>query len=370
MRVKEIAESYGYEIMMWSDMFFRGWNDGSYYCEKTEIPESYRRALPEGVIPVHWDYYMPEEKRYDDMLENHKQLSDNVWFAGGVWTWIGFAPSNTFTLKTMLPAIEACKKHGVKNLFFTLWGDYGAECSRFSVLPSLFYLSEVIRGNDDPISIKLKFKERFGIDYDQFCALDLPNRVAHDPENKFECENTSKYMLYSDCLQGHLDFTVMRGEGRAYGEIALKIKQAGRVAGEYGYLFDTLSLLSEILSYKYELGVKTREAYRTADKRTLYRLAKNDYSSVIKLLPRFIKTFKKQWLAENKYSGFDVQEYRLGGLLTRMKGCRDRILDYVKGRIDSLEELECEVMPYGEYKSGVASTFYHFLTTFTSNLVD
>ena len=367
-KVKEIAEKYGYEIMMWSDMFFRGWNGGDYYCKQTEIPEDYRSALPQGVIPIYWDYYWYDESRYNDMIENHKQLTDKLWFAGGVWTWCGFSPDNTYTLKTMIPAVNVCRKQNVRNVMFTLWGDCGGECSRFAVLPSMFYLAELMKGNDDPEKIKAKFKRQFGMDYDEFCLLDLPLRFALDAP--FECASTSKHMLYSDCLNGHLDFTVKEGGGEYYGDSAQKLRAAARKSRKYGYLFDVAARLSEILSYKYELGVKTRAAYKSKDISELRRLAECEYTRIIKLLPGFIKAYKKQWLAENKYAGFDVQEYRLGGLLERIKGVKERILDYIDGRIDSIEELECDVLPFGNMKRGVSPFYIRHFTTFTSNLTE
>ena len=67
-----------------------------------------------------------------------------------------------------------------------------------------------------------------------------------------------------------------------------------------------------------------------------------------KSIPAFHKAYEKQWFAENKTNGFDVQDLRLGGLLQRTKSCRKRLLDYVSGKIDRIEELECEILPYGK----------------------
>ena len=69
-RLCEIAEKYGYESMIWSDMFFRPWNKGAYYSPKTELPREYTEALPKSVIPVYWDYYQTSEERYSDMMQN------------------------------------------------------------------------------------------------------------------------------------------------------------------------------------------------------------------------------------------------------------------------------------------------------------
>ena len=368
-RVTEIAQKYGYEPLMWSDMFFRGWNGGAYYAEKCAIPGDYVDALPKSVTPVYWDYYMSEEKRYDDMLANHEQLSDEVWFAGGVWTWIGFCPSNKYTLKTMLPALRVCKKRKVKNILFTLWGDNGAECSRFSVLPALFYLAEVARGNEDEDKIKAKFKSRFGVDYDEFALLDDPNRVSLDPNSVFENSTTGKYMLYSDYFNGHYDYTVREGGNEFYLELAKKLKAVKAKTRKFGYLFDASQKLCDILSHKYELGVKTRKAYQSGDKDELLRLANTEYAALEKLIPIFLESFERQWTSENKHIGFEVQEIRIGGLIARTKSCRKRILDYVSGKINSIPELECEILPIGKKAPGISGYFNTYSRIVTSNLL-
>lgn len=369
-KVKEIGDKYGYEMLMWSDMFFRPWNNHSYYTTKCKIPKEYREAVVDGILPVYWDYYMPTEERYDDMLSNHKQFGRELWFAGGIWTWLGFTPSNSWTVKSMVPAISACRKYKVKNVFFTLWGDNGAECSRYSVLASMFYVAEVCRGNNDVSKIKAKFKSRFGIDYDEFCLLDEPNRVAINPNSIFENNSTSKYMLYSDYLAGHYDFTVKRGGNEFYRELAPKLAAVAKKSRRYGYLFDTQAKLSAILADKYELGVKTREAYKAGDKAELLRLANEEYSRIEKNLPIFHRAFEKQWMLENKTYGFEIQEQRLGGLLARTKSCKRRLIDYAEGRIASIPELEEEILPFGNYTPGYGTYLNRYNKIISANIVD
>ena len=366
-RVKEIADKYGYELMIWSDMFFRGWN-GGYYAPKTEIPKEYRDAVIDGIIPVYWDYYMTEEGRYEDMIFNHRQLSREIWFAGGIWTWLGFSPSNKYTLKTMLPAIRVCEKEKVKNVFFTMWGDNGAECSRLAVLPALFYVAEVGKGNLDEAKIKAKFKSRYGVDFDEFTLLDDPNRVALNPDVPFENNSTSKYMLYSDYFNGHYDFTVREGGNEYYRELAVKLSAVAKKTRKFGYLFDTQAKLCKILEDKYELGVKTRAAYKAGDKEELLRLAKEEYTRIERNLPIFLKAFEKQWMAENKASGFEVQEIRIGGLIARTASCKRRLIDYALGRFDSIPELECEILPFGKFKPGCGSYINRYEKIVTSNI--
>ena len=177
-KVCEIADKYGYEVMLWSDMYFRPWNDGAYAIPKCKMPKEIVESVPKSVIPVYWDYYKTTEQAYSDMIENHKQLSNKTWFAGGAWSWYGIIPFNRFTLESMIPALNACKKHKIRNVVLTMWGDDGAECSRFSQLPSLYYLAQYAKGITDEEKIKAGFKRLVGIDFDEFMNIDCPNDVG------------------------------------------------------------------------------------------------------------------------------------------------------------------------------------------------
>ena len=363
-RVCEIAKKYDYELMVWSDMFFRSWNEGRYYIGKAEMPKEVVEALPSSVIPVHWDYYHTEKHRYTDMLENHKQLSDKTWFAGGAWSWRGMIPHNRFTLEAMLPAMDACVESGVRNVFFTMWGDDGAECSHFSQLPSLFYLAQYAKGERDEGAIKAKFKRLVGIDFDEFMQIDLPNEVIPYEKKNFD---PSKYMLYSDYFNGFLDYTVKPGVGKHYYEaLADRLHATARKSRRYGYLFDSAAKLCDVLAIKYELGLRTRNAYQAGDKQALADLAKNEYTKLETMIDRFARAFERQWFKDNKPHGFDIQDHHLGALIRRTKSCRRRLLDYANGKIDRIEELEEALLPFGN--AGESLVFPSAIKASTVNL--
>ena len=362
-RIVEIANKYNYELMIWSDMYFRPWNNGDYYIPKTTVPKEYVDALPSTVIPVYWDYYSMDEECYSDMMQNHKQLSKNTWFAGGAWTWGGFLPHNKFSLKTMCPGINAAKKNGIKHVFFTMWGDNGAECSKFSVLPALFYLAQYSKGVTDEEKIKAKFKSMFGISYDDFVLLDAPNEFVPGVTKPNNPKNPVKYMLYSDYFVGHLDYTVADGGYDFFCEKEALLAAASKKSRKYGYLFDNAAKLCGVLKYKYDLGFKTRAAYKAGNKEELSRLAKDEYVKCEKAITVFYNSFKKQWMTDNKPFGFEVHDIRLGGLIKRTESCRLRLLDYVGGKIESIPELEVEILPVFEEKKSVYTNIYTNIAT-------
>lgn len=348
-KVTELAAKYDYELLMWSDMFFAEVTGHKYYCEKIKMPKSAVEAMPKSVKPVYWDYYHTAEQTYDDMMQNHKQLSKDFWFAGGAWTWSGFAPNNNFSLKTMLPALDACKKNRTKNVFFTMWGDNGGECSRYANLPVLFYLAEYAKGNTDEAKIKEKFEKKFGLSFDDFMLLDMVNYVADKAVNEnYPPINPSKYCFYADTFNGFTDYTVAEGGNARYAALAEQLHAIAKKNRRFGYIFETQARLCDVLSLKYEMGVLVRKAYQTGKRWDLELYAKRDYPEIIRNAEGFARAFEKQWMSENKPFGFDSHDIRLGGMLRRLEYCRKTINAYLDLKLERIEELETEILPFGK----------------------
>ena len=338
-RVAEIAEKHGFECIMWGDMFFRLLG-GDYY-KNVSVPEKIRKMIPDNVNLVYWDYYSTDREHYSAQIKTHSAIKEGIWFAGGLWSWTGFAPHNRYSIDATKSAFDACRKQGVKDVFLTMWGDNGAECSKFSLLPSLYYASQIAHGETDSDTIKKGFYEKFGIAFDDFMLTDLPNTPN---EIKNGIVNPEKYMLYNDCLLGQLDSTVRENDAEAYAACAEKLKCI-EFNPEYGYLFKTLRTLCEALSVKFDIGVRTRKAYEAKDKAALNNIIA-DYEHLIVLIDAFYTAFKEQWEKENKPNGFEVQDIRIGGLRLRVHHCKERLEAFVQGKIPSLTELEEPILDF------------------------
>ena len=342
-RVCAIADKYGLKPMMWSDMFFRTVLNGGYYAKDVDIPQSVVENVPENVELVYWNYYDDNAEKYNDMFRHHKIFNRNIWFAGGAWSWLGFAPMNSFTMRTMKPAMEACRKNQIGNVMITMWGDNGKECSYFSLLPSLFFIKKIYDGETDIQKIKDDFKRLTGEDFDGMCSLDLPNLICGNKDKNY---NPCKYVLYNDLFNGFLDTTLPEGGAEDYRKNAEMLKKV-KNGSKYEYIFDVQVALCEALSIKYGLGIKLRKAYQSGNRDRLARDIQE-----IKMLEAKIETLyynlKKLWFKENKPQGFDVQEMRFGGLLLRLRSCRERLEDYLVGDIKDIPELETNLMPYSD----------------------
>ena len=364
-RVNDIAKKYGYEKpMIWSDMFFRPWNNHMYeeYIGRKEVPEEIIDSVPENVQLVYWAYSDDNRDVYDAMLYNHKQFKNSLWYAGGIWGWIGRTPDNIYSIETMKRAIDACEKYKIKDVMMTLWGNYGNECSRYTHLAALYHVIQYAKGNRDIEKIKRGFKRIVGVDYDDFTALDLPNQPG-SPEMGEHRNNPSHYMLYSDYFLGYLDYTVKEGAGEDYKKYAEILHSVAKRTRKYKSIFLSEALTCDILYHKYELGVKTRRAYQSGDKAALLALAKENYAAIEKLIPKLIDAAREQWYSESKPYGFDLIERKLGGLLARTTSCKKRITDYANGKIDSIPELSEEILPYGEKGESMLAVGEKILST-------
>ena len=343
-RVSEMAKKYGFELLMWGDMFFC-LAGGDYFTnfnqnpELGEIPEEVRQLVPENIHLVYWDYFSRDRQSYERNIDAHNAIKSGSWFAGGLWTWAGFAPHNTFSIATMREAMKACHAKGVENVVMTMWGDNGAECSKFAVLPALFTVSQMAQDIDDVETIHANFEREFGIPFEAFRALDL---IGTQNDSAEAIYNPEKYLLYCDPFMGQFDNRVKSGDAAGYADCAARLAVYADHA-EYGYLFRSLRALCAFLSVKADLGIRTRAAYLSGDKKAAKALC-TDYDAALERLDAFYAAYEQQWMHENKPQGFDVVDLRIGGQRQRLLHCRDRLLAYAEGRLDRIEELEEPVL--------------------------
>ena len=333
-RVCRITEKYGFQPMIWSDMFCRLSQDTTeFYEEDGKAVNAEKFNIPQNVSLVHWDYYSDDYERYVKMLRLNQRFDREVIFAGGAWTWSGFLPDNGWSIDTIGPAMKACRDCGVDQILITLWGDDGGECSRFGTLPVLFYGAEAAQGNTDLDNIKEKFRQQYGCDFDAFLLLDeLDNHVT------LRSGAVVKHLLYRDPFMPVQDKRIQGWTNEWFAEKALQIRNAD--FGAYRNVADCWEALCDVLSVKCQLDKKTRTAYENRDKATLERLAKEDYAAAVRKIKNFHRIYRDFWMGENKPQGFEIQDIRMGGLCQRLETCQQRLLDYCAGKLEKIEELE------------------------------
>lgn len=345
-KVSEIAKKYNFQLLMWSDMFFRTVNKGDYYpptgekCPK--IPKEIRDKLPDNVNLIYWDYYHDEKESYDDMFDRHLDFGKDVWFAGGVWKWLGFYTGNLYSSQKIESSMKSCNEKGIKNILLTMWGDDGNESPVFAVLPALLYASECAKGNYDIENIQRKFAELFGENYQDFLLFDLLRPDFND-RCRWGWSAGAKEFLYSDTFLGKFDCTVIGDEGEFFADMEIKLKKAKVRSKNFSYIFESYEKLCRLMKIKYTLGFRTRTAYKQGNKEELKPIVK-DYEKTIRYTQDFINYFRKMWFTDSKPHGFDVQDLRLGGVIQRLKANRRRLIEYIDGKVSTIDELEEELV--------------------------
>lgn len=375
-RVMEICRKYGLQPQMWSDMFFRLAFGGEYYVKDKPMADNVK--IPEGLELVYWDYYSADEEHYDDMLRQHRKMTDKVSFAGGVWKWIGFAPHNRYSAVIGKAALSSCRRNGITSVVMTGWGDNGGEASQFSILPGLFEDARLVYEDDLP---EAAFYALTGIREEDYMKLDLSNPL---PEREDRVNNAGKFLLYNDVLLGvfdplakqlaegyyedaakqpgdgyYADAAKQLGDGCCedvakqlangyYENAAKQLEQAVRDSSGSSlcYVLKTQASLCRVLQDKANLGMVIRAAYGAGDREKLREIAEEAIPQLLEKLDRFYQDFRKQWMSENKAFGFEVQSLRIGGLRQRILEVQQRMEEYLSGELAEIDELEKPVLPF------------------------
>lgn len=363
-RVMEICRKYGLQPQMWSDMFFRLAFGGEYYVKDKPMADNVK--IPEGLELVYWDYYSADEEHYDDMLRQHRKMTDKVSFAGGVWKWIGFAPHNRYSAVIGKAALSSCRRNGITSVVMTGWGDNGGEASQFSILPGLFEDARLVYEDDLP---EAAFYTLTGIREEDYMKLDLSNPL---PEREDRVNNAGKFLLYNDVLLGvfdplaqqladgyYVDAAKQLGDGCCedaakqlsngyYENAAKQLEQAVRDSSGSSlcYVLKTQASLCRVLQDKANLGMVIRAAYDAGDREKLREIAEEAIPQLLGKLDRFYQDFRKQWMSENKAFGFEVQSLRIGGLRQRILEVQQRMEEYLLGELAEIDELEKPVLPF------------------------
>lgn len=362
--VLSVAKKYGFSVQMWGDMFWREYEEAGRSGKK--MP-----AVPEGVTLIGWSYGNPfadyetqvREGEIAHRFAEGKNFCSSFRFCGGAAKWYGFAPNNAFSLPVNRANLNDCERAGVCDVMLSAWGDCGSETPVFSVLPNIVYYAERAYGNRSEERFRAAFSEMF-CPFRLFMSIDGANDLSGKGERGY-INTSAKYLLYNDTFLGCMDKTLQGGIAEAYRAQLAKLKKAKRAAGEYSYLFDTQIALVKALSKKFDLGVRTRKAYRSGDKAELLRLAKEDYPAAMRAIRAFFEAFQKQWMRVNKPHGIDVTHIRIGALLFRLQQNAKRLKAYAEGKTERIEELEEDILD--EFGQGNRIIMQNWGETVTAN---
>ncbi|MBR3934339.1 MAG: family 20 glycosylhydrolase [Clostridia bacterium] len=330
-RVVEICNKYDFQPQMWSDMLFvmRSKN-GQYNDTDLDFGDEMSSYLPD-VDLTYWEYLVTDEDTYDKMLKKHKSFGKKVVFAGSVWTFLQFLPSYGVTFDATIPALKACIKNDIKEVFATLWGGDGAECPMFMSIAGLAIYSEYCyRSLDctlDDIKEVMEFVGEMSYDFAMLISK---------YDNLTGKKNQGRNIFYGDIFWGPLgkDFDY-KDASKLYGDVLDSLKIVKSTNEDYNKL---AKLLFEILKIKTPLFY-IRNPYNNKDIPAL----KNALADVerLKVLYKDLWTFHKLlWDKYCKIFGWEIHSSRYASILARLDYIADVLTKYIIGEIDAIEELE------------------------------
>lgn len=349
-RVLELCQETGWTPMMWSDMYITANTGGGYYDVKASTDTSGWEKPPKELGMVYWDYYNTRKDIYHNMLRVHKALSDRVIFAGGIWNWNGISPNYGKAFCCSRLALEACRQEGIQEVFATGWMDNGAEIPIDAIYPGLAVFSFLCFHEDlYEEELSTYFRDCIDAELEDFLLLDLLDALFKGSGKNLTADNPSKYLLYQDPMLGIFDYHLKDTDTETYYRtLADKLKSKAETPGEYQEFFRFYYYLSLVLSRKADLGIRIKTAYDAKDLSTLKEISEEVIPNIIRNLTVMHTSRESLWFADAKPFGYELLDIRLGGVKTRLESCRRRLQSFLEGKVQTLEELEQERLPYWE----------------------
>ncbi len=355
-KVVEICKKHGLSPMIWSDMYFRmGSKTNEYYDKKCEIPQNVVDAIPKEAGLVYWDYYHEDKDFYLDWISRHRAMGFEPLMASGVWTWVKFFCDIQKTEQTAIPCVEACRESGVKEVFFTMWGDDGGYCDWDSAFAGLAIMAEkAFSDKNDGEALCKRFASLFGSDLDLSRTVSQMNSILSPTAILWD----DPLMMIHQGNEKLKNDKALSDAASKFREISRQIerKAEGGTAGDFKHI----KLLLEFLADKLDLADLLISSYAQRDRKSL-RNSQKAAAALIKELAKLAKSFRKLWYSTCKPFGFETMQIRLAGQRARLEELVLRIDSVLERKSDSIPELDAGL----KRKAGHVWGAYNALSTGT-----
>ena len=347
-RVAAICHEEGFTPALWSDMVVKLACDGAYLKEyegidSARLNDKFKEIFPKDAQLVFWNYDYKDKEFYDKAFAIHFALTKNVAFAGGVWSWCGCAPLNTFAENSLEPAIQSVLEHGVEDFMITSWGNGGGECHCMLSASTYLYVAENLSGGGTVEELNARAWTIFGNSYEQLKNVEIVDRTHGMTVGENAC-NASKYLLYNDPIIGVMDLHIQKEFKESYIENSKMLEEIVKADGKLKAYILPIYKLSHCLEIKATLGLELTEAYRKKDLELLKVLTFEKLPECIKRTEEFFDSYRTAYLKCNKSYGSEVIDIRLGGFMQRLRHVYQILNDYLNGEIEEIEEFEIKRM--------------------------
>ena len=335
-KVVALCQARGLKPMIWSDMYFAmGSPSHGYYDPRCVIPPDVSAAIPKAAQLVYWDYYHNDAAFYRDWIGRHRAMGHEPVMGSGVWTWSQLWYNYKATEANAGACIDACRSEGVKELFFTMWGDDGAYCDFDSALAGLTWTAEraFATGKPEPARLAARFraiccsdyaKVRGAGDLNDYCS---PALLWDDPIIGIFANEGLPPAAYPTWEKMQQHFAEL-----AQGLVGTKESPG---AGDLGHA----RLLAEVLAAKMALRAHLIQAYDARDREALAAVKKE----ALALAGRWevlAESWRRGWMRRNKPQGFEVLQIRFAQQSVRHRELARRVDELLKGKVTAIPELD------------------------------
>ncbi|MBE5749995.1 MAG: hypothetical protein E7346_03925 [Clostridiales bacterium] len=132
---------------------------------------------------------------------------------------------------------------------------------------------------------------------------------------------------------------------QAYKENSKLLKKVAYGKGKLNRYFKPIYKLSRCLEIKSTLGLEITNAYQNQDVAKLKKIYRTVLPMCLKRVDGFFKEYRKTYLSCNKSYGVEVVDIRCGAIKKRIEYAKEKIKDYLDGKIENIEELEIKRFP-------------------------
>lgn len=344
-RCCKICEKAGMRPMIWSDMYFRiGSKTNDYYDLESQPSQEVVSDIPKGLQLVYWDYYHENRDFYEKFIEKHRKMAGDPLMGSGVWTWDKFWYDHYYTLQTVVPCLEACRAKGLREVFFTMWGDRGGFCDYDSAFAGLAFAAELaFSGKANVKRLEKTMKALFGgSSYKAVTALgdvmryNIPCILFDDPLMLLWLHSFwsagEKWQQYSDSAS----FADVRDRLAAAAKAFSHAPDGDAGSASLGRALIKAACAKVAYAEAAFATLKLRDQRPHA--RKLLGLARK-YE---KAIADFYSEFHAMWHSHNKPFGFESIQVRLGGQVVRAGELVMRLEAFAKSgekRIPEFDEL-------------------------------
>jgi len=335
-RVTELAEKYGFHMMMWCDMIMKmASKTHSYYDLEAEVPADVAAKFPRNVDQVYWDYRHMEPEFNETMMKKLQPVTDRVIWAGAIVEYIGPCPRYAQSIPATIAGMTASKNAGISEVNVTIWHN-GCEAHLMTSMPGLQLFAELdYTGVYDKDAWAKRTRFCCEVDLDDILAIEEIDHPDGKPEG-----NASRCLVFNDPLIGLMDRHV-RGLDAAtyYQKMRTRFENLKPMHPIYEPTFETFRCMIDLLETRSDYGLRLTDAYLANDRAALEALC-TEAQAQIGQIEKLRLAHRKAWLLHNKAFGWEVMDSRYGTMEIRMKTVIDRVQDFLNGDIAHIEELE------------------------------